>query len=379
MPPSQLLRLLATMRCSLCSPVLLRRRARRSVSMRLFAESGKLLAGMSSRRSPRPLRASNGLANWKQDNMSKNSDLTPDQLDDDLPLEVARERYARWLTADEKKSFDEADKEAFINAEKYLASLNEEEDLLRQLVRHWVDFFRLNGVYEDYCIAQRQADRAAIEALEERYPAGEHKGIAQLYKDWGDIHADGWSFDEWLEQRRGLFFPPSKRISLADIDADKADDGRLLISVPKGIKDKQELWTMFSQFCSEHYFPDCATYEPAYSINGGISTKLVQKLDRAVLVEDLLRFNDETQEKKRDREYSHTQVVTSIMFNPLLRYQLGLGEEWKRDAALLAGAARSGTLKREAAELKSKKPSIVELEQLFTRSVERTIYGIFPA
>jgi hypothetical protein len=311
--------------------------------------------------------------------MTDISQLTPDRIDEDMPLDVARKRYAHLLTDDEKKSFDEIDKDSFIEVEKYFASLKTDDDILKELTGYWVGFLRLNEDYETYCLAQRQNDVQSIANLAQRYPAGEHIGIAQLFNDWGDIHADGWSFDEWLAPRRNLFFPPEKAIGYADQNQDAASAGRVLVSLPKGIKDKQELWTLFSQFCNTHYLPDHAGYAPTYQINGRPSVSLLQKLEMAIMVDDFFLYDDVEQEKKRDREYSHAQVVKSIMFNPLLRYRYGLGKVWQDDASALAPNAKNGNIRLTDSALVSKKPYIVDLENFFDNCVEQAIYGVFPA
>jgi len=306
------------------------------------------------------------------------SRLTPDIINEDMPLEAARERYARFLTDDEKKSFDEMDKDAFIEAEKYFDSLKTDDALLTELLHHWVGFLDLNEDYEDYCIARRKKDAVAIKDIETRYPAGVHVGIAQLFNDWGDIHADGWSFAAWLAPRRHLFFKPEQVITYATDDAIRSSDA-VLISLPKGVNDKQKLWTLFSQFCTKHYLPDHGDYVPPYRVNGKMSVSLLKKLEMATMVDEFFLYNDQEQEKKRDREYSHAQVVKSIMFNPLLRYRYGVEKVWQDHASALANNAKNGDIKLTANELSSKKPHIVELEKLFNDCVKQVIYGIFPA
>jgi hypothetical protein len=301
-------------------------------------------------------------------------------LDEDMPLEAARKRYACLLTDRERKSFDDVDKDAFINTEKYFISLKRSDDAVRtEMIRHWVNFFLLNEDYEDYCIAKRNMDEVEIVRLEQEFPASEHKGIARLYEDWGDIHSDDWSFDGWLEEHRKLFSPPSKNLTPVNQGDSSITEGHVLVSMPKGINDKQELWTLFSQFCNKHYFPEHAEYIPAYTINGRPSITLLQKLEMAAMVDEFFQYHDDEQEKKRDQVYSNSQVVMSIMTNPLLRYRYGVGDIWKDGAVAIEVLIQNDELLLSVPALANKRPGIIELKKFFDESVRQTIYGTFPA
>ena len=163
-------------------------------------------------------------AQKKADSMTSTNNSNTNDIDAQMSLAAARERFSDLLTADEKKSFDDMDKDAFIEVAQYFDSLNTDEALITELVRYWVDFLGRNEDYEDYCIARRERDAAAIKEFETRYPAGEDKGIAQIYKDFGDIHEDGWSFAAWLAPRRHLFFKSEAVITYATDDATHSSD-----------------------------------------------------------------------------------------------------------------------------------------------------------
>lgn len=295
-----------------------------------------------------------------------------------MSLALAREEFAEFLTTDEKINLNGVDIDNFVAAKRNLDSLGTDDGIVKALVKHWVQFLQLNEAYKSYCFARRRKDQTIISALEESYPAEKNVSIKKLYLDWGDVHAEEWEFEKWFVPRQNLFAQPRKKIEYVG-EKTVPDIGEVWVSIPKGIKNKQELSTLFSQFYNKHYLNDYASYRPAYPINGRASTSLVQKLDMATMVADLLSYRDDAQDRKRDREYSHAQVVKTIMFNPLLRYICGVGEEWKRDADRLSNHAKNGDIPLTSPEIVKKKPYIIDLERFFEECIEKSILGIFPA
>lgn len=304
-------------------------------------------------------------------------------IKDEITLEAAITKFADHLTENEKRSFDEIDKEAFLDAEDYFASLKTENEVRVELVKYWLRFFKQNEIYKNYCDAKRQLNDVVVSQLEHSYPAGENKGIAELFKDWGDIHVDNFSFDEFIAKNRSLFFHADREVAPVEMPIYDFDEGVAIVGLPKGIDDKMELWNIFSKYWQQHYHPLHTTYTPKYSVNARIPLAVLRKIEMAILTDDVLLYNEPTESRKRDREYSHTQVAKTIMFNPLLRYRFGLGKEWRPDSPSKFNSAvtleeRLDKKNLQMSEFDSKKPHIVELEQFYEACVDDTIFGIFP-
>jgi len=313
----------------------------------------------------------------------KHSKVTSRVIDDEITLEAAVTKFADHLTENEKRSFDEIDMEAFIDAEHYFASLTTENDVFLELIKHWFDFFKQNEIYENYCDAKRRGNDVVISELEHNYPEGEHRGIVELFKDWGDIHANDFSFDEWIAKNRSLFFRSDREVIPIEMPIGEFENGLAIVRLPKGIDDKMELWSIFSKYWHQHYLPLYATYTPKYSINARVPIDVLRKLEMAILTDDILLYDDPSEKLKRDSDYSHAQVAKTIMFNPLLRYRFGLGKEWRPDSpsksncdVTLEDRLHKKNLKMS--EFDSKKPHIIELEQLYKACVDDTIFGVFP-
>jgi hypothetical protein len=101
-------------------------------------------------------------------------------------------------------------------------------------LRWWLAFFRCNPNYKAYCLARREGDDAARADLEAKY-----ERIAELYEDWGDIHAPGQagndleSYFAWSKDRAStLFFRARVVTPVKDPSAYVKKEGHLLLDIP---------------------------------------------------------------------------------------------------------------------------------------------------
>ncbi len=101
-------------------------------------------------------------------------------------------------------------------------------------LRRWLAFFRCNPDYKAYCLARREGNDAARAALEARY-----ERMAELYEDWGDIHAPGVagndmeSYFAWGKDRDlTLFFRARVVTRIDDPSTYVKKEGHLLLDVP---------------------------------------------------------------------------------------------------------------------------------------------------
>ncbi|WP_157692242.1 hypothetical protein [Burkholderia pseudomallei] len=206
-----------------------------------------------------------------------------------------------------------------------------EAEIYERLLHRWLSFFQQNAYFKAYCRAKRSGDADAREChdLEARYPR-----IAELYEDWGDIHAlptileksDAWN--EWLASKRHLFFGKT---------------------IP-----------------SDRFVGDAPKYRIA-TIKAQTNLKLLNRLDRADLIHDLLdgsMYSDAN--RLLNFEYSHREIAALVLKIPAIARDFGWHPSDDLVDLLNAGA-------ENVAQLDSCKQTILEADAFYWACVEGTI------
>lgn len=240
------------------------------------------------------------------------------------------------------------------------------DEVQGKLIWFWFRFFRLNKSFEQYCDARRSDDDLTRKRLEKEFSK-----IEELYVDWGDIHIlpdmyhdDLIEWQEWLASKRWLFFiPPAKLLEppIASVEA-----GSVLLSIPSGL-DKNKLKKLFDEFVDSHseIVGDGPRYIPM-KIKGQSQSEILERLDKAELVNDLVSGEDEF-------KYSHAEIAKLVLQIPFLRK---LGFNWHASNTQKIMLA-NGTLSHE--DVAHYKRTLINLNKFFKKSIEDTIHGQFPA
>ncbi len=294
-----------------------------------------------------------------------------------MSVEQAVARYAKLLTKDEKKLFDEEMAFSFIEAEKRINFLIKDNDhLLKCFIRIWFNFFKQNMDYELYCNAKRESNQKVIGQLESKnIGTGSLFGITELFDDWGYIHDI--DFEKWLSTRRHLFFKQEPEIKEAT--SNQLNPNECLVVIPKGLSNRKEFEGACNKFFHAIYKNKYQSYKPKYSINGVVSVERLLKLDLAEFIFDLRQFNDDKQKLKKARNYSCAQIVQTIAYNPLLRYSFYMDKPWEELAreSTLTGKFKRVPLNHRTMD--GKIGYIKDLEKLVKKCIGTSIQGKFPA
>jgi len=122
----------------------------------------------------------------------------------------------------------------------------------RLMINEWLRCFQRNADFKAYCDAKRTGDGEACSALEVK-----HARIAELYADWGDIHAipsmrDSEAFSDWFDSKEHLFpFSEAKLLDLEDLLSHLDSDDSHLVAIPKGLR-KEQLIAVLTDFAEKH-------------------------------------------------------------------------------------------------------------------------------
>ena len=121
----------------------------------------------------------------------------------------------------------------------------------RELLWHWFHCFKENQVFEAYCLAKRKKQTAHCKKLEKEF-----ERIAELYKDWGDIHtlpsmddSEGANWEKWLTEKSHLFFESPVTLHFDTVKKMHVTD--LLVSIPSTAS-KNKLQKLFKDFLNLH-------------------------------------------------------------------------------------------------------------------------------
>ena len=242
-----------------------------------------------------------------------------------------------------------------------------DEEVHGKLIWFWFRFFQLNQNFEQYCDARRHADDVTYKRLETEFPR-----IEELYRDWGDIHIlpdmyhdDLVEWKEWLASKQWLFFTsPMKLIESPIIEVEA---GAFLLSIPTG-RDKKQLKKLFDEFVDKN--PEIVGDGPKYvprKIKGQSAKEILERLDQAEFVDDLLSGEGEF-------KYSHPEIALLVLKIPFLRT---LGFDWQVNGEDQKARRANGTLSQD--DVVSHKRTIINLAKFYSKSVDSTIHGFFPA
>lgn len=224
------------------------------------------------------------------------------------------------------------------------------EEIRNKLIWNWFRFFRQNPNFKEYCEVRRAPNVKRRVALETDF-----RKIAELYEDWGDIHIlpamyeDSEDWENWLSKKNHLFPPTAiKRYDNLDCGVNR---GNFLASIPTGYSKKQ-LCTLFDQFLDAH--PEVIGQHSKYGFNVPRNKSWLEtlvRLEQADVVNDLI--------KESELKLSHAKIVHLASITPLLQK---LGFVW-----------------RASTDEKSKERTVMNYAKFYCKSVQVTVWGIFPA
>lgn len=231
----------------------------------------------------------------------------------------------------------------------------------------WYRYFKENGDYKAYCEARRDGDSEICSDLEGRFDR-----IAELYKDWGDIHSgkrlykNESSWREWLYERRHLFLievPPIRTL----VTLSEVPRNGIAIQIPNTVS-KDELLQLLAEFIERDYAELGDTLKPKYQLyapEGRIDQSTFQSVKKAFYV------NSAAQQHVW---FPTTNAGTALEVMALeLKSQLGFGWELEPDQE---ERLRNGTL--SMLELDSFKKQVARYKAQFDAYVANTIHGVFP-
>lgn len=237
------------------------------------------------------------------------------------------------------------------------------------MIIEWLKCLHLHPDFEAYCDAKRSGDADACAALEQ-----EHPRIAELYEDWGDIHAlhsvdDTETVLEWYGSRQHLFAPPEATV-VDPIEWLAEPSNTTLVAIPNGLP-REQLLQVFDDFVSNH--PEILGNGPKYQvmpIKGERMADTLKRLYRARTVHLAL-----TIAKLGAVKSAPAKATKSILRNEGANRRLGFN--W-----FVRGAVNKKLLEQDklpADDLKDYTRTINNLDKFYRASVDGTIRGIFPA
>lgn len=236
------------------------------------------------------------------------------------------------------------------------------------LVTEWLKCFWLNADFEVYCEAKRIGDAGASAALET-----EHPRIAELYDDWGDIHAlpsvdDSETVLEWYGPRQHLFALPEATVA-DPIEWLAEPVGTTLVSIPNGLR-KEQLLQVLADFVTNH--PQLLGDGPKYEvtpIKGERPADTLKRLYRARTVYLALAIG-----KLGGTKGAPTKAAKSILRTEGANRVFGF--DW-----FVHGDLNRKLLEQDklpADEVKGYTRTISDLDKFYQASIDGTIRGIFP-
>lgn len=247
------------------------------------------------------------------------------------------------------------------------------EEINKELLRHWLHYFKENRDFEDYCEAKRNNDKAACKKLERKFVR-----ISELYEDWGDIHAlpsmvdsEGKNWGKWLAKKSHLFF--ESPITLHSVPPKNIHGTDLLISIPSTAS-KNYLEKLFKEFLNKHEeLIDIPIKYPFNVIRAESKATTLKRLDQASMVIDLLSMDEDEYSKDPESKFSHAQIAALILKLPILQYEFGWFDDGK--SSVYKGPDHISTNK----VINSCKRKIINLMHFHRACIENTINGEFPS
>jgi hypothetical protein len=244
-----------------------------------------------------------------------------------------------------------------------------------QWIWWWFRYFHENPDYKAYCIARRTGDDTARAGLE-----AEFSRIADLYADWGDIHAlkpmgraqPEWR--SWLHEHFYLFFPVKPEISQVSSPTDEIEAQHMLVQIPLALP-RHEVVRLFTEFVARHYAPSPARQllpekYPLYAPRGKIDSSTFDAVRKAYYVE----FASEVWYQNAPyQKLKHAETALKIM-DIAGKEELGF-KTWDEDGELIR---RHHENKLSKADLDSYKKMVKRYKDDYAGYVANTIHGIFP-
>ncbi|AMP70781.1 hypothetical protein PP715_13995 [Ralstonia solanacearum] len=237
------------------------------------------------------------------------------------------------------------------------------------LIVEWLKCFWLNPDFEAYCEAKRTGDARTCAALE-----ATHTRIAELYEDWGDIHAlpsvhDNETVLNWYGAKQHLFTLPEATVA-DPLDWLAESDGTTLVAIPNGLR-KEQLLQVLADFVSNH--PELLGDGPKYEvtpIRGERPVDTLKRLHRAYPVYLMLTVGKlgavKSAPAKAAKSILRTQVANRLF-----------GFNW-----FVHGDVNKKLLEQDklpADEVKGYTRTIYDLDKFYQASIDGTIRGVFPA
>lgn len=244
-----------------------------------------------------------------------------------------------------------------------------------QWIWWWFRYFKENTDYKAYCIARRMGDDSARAALEVKFGR-----IAELYLDWGDIHAlapmgrDEPEWRSWLHEHFHLFFSVKPEVWQVTSPTDEVEAEHMLVQIPMALP-RHEVVRLFTEFVAQHYVPSAPREPlpekyPLYAPRGRIDSSTFDAVRKAYYVE----FASEVWYKNAPyQKLTHAETALKIM-DIVDREELGF-KKWDKDGELMR---RHRENKLSKADLDSYKTLVRRCKEDYAGYVANTIHGIFP-
>jgi hypothetical protein len=232
----------------------------------------------------------------------------------------------------------------------------------------WYRYFMENEDYKAYCLARSIDDSATCDQLESQF-----ERIAELYRDWGDIHAlktmhrNEMPWKAWLYERRHLFFVDVPQIRPLTLPAIEIDRGAVAMQMP-ATATKDEILRLFAEFVDKHYSDLQVVYVPKYQLHapqGRIDQSTYQTIKKAYYAHKVSIHHV---------QYPESNAGTALEIMTLeLKTQLGFNWQLEPDQER---RLQDGTL--SMMDLDSVKRQVGRFKTNFSAYVSNTIHGVFP-
>lgn len=241
------------------------------------------------------------------------------------------------------------------------------------LMHEWKKCFQQNADFKAYCDAKRSGDAKTHSALEEK-----HARIAELYDDWGDIHATPSEADQdlglgWLHTQGSLFsFPEVEKSGVLRWQRLQKADNAILVKIPKGLR-KDQLLDVIADFVEEN--PDVLGDGPKYEISylkGKQPEETLKYVRRASIAH--LYLTDKKSAGGSTKDHAET-VIRAIVSDPEVRSMLGLN--WRIHGELNQQLFEQD--KRSADEIKNYTRTLTNLNNFYADCIDGAIRGTFPS
>ena len=196
---------------------------------------------------------------------------------------------------------------------------------LNRWISGWLYCFQHNPDYKVYCDAKQRMDTECCIELEKQ-----HTAIADLYLDWGAIHAidarsSTQSFKSWYAAKKNLFHEYSLVSWVADPVSYAHRPGHFLLDVPfadlksitmENLKRYIDLAYKFRKQAAEQSTIEAARLVnqplpgPKYTLTGDLMNSSIGRLLKAIYV------NDINSREKEGKPFTNAELVLRAMRDP---------------------------------------------------------------